>query len=76
VSESFDCASSFAYSHARLLERWLLAVRSEGAEPGAAGRVASAYQNPDGGRRLRYCGCRDIRSYSFSVITRQRRRSL
>lgn len=37
------------HSEARLLERLLFAVRWEGAEPAAVGRLISAYQNPDGG---------------------------
>ena len=37
------------HSEARLLERLLFAVRFEGAEPAAVGRLISAYQNTDGG---------------------------
>ena len=45
----FDRARSFIYSHARLLERLLFAVRFEEASPESVGRLISAYQNPDGG---------------------------
>lgn len=49
INDPFGQARSFMYSEARLLERLLFAVRFEGAEPAAVGRLISAYQNPDGG---------------------------
>lgn len=45
----FGRARDFIYTHARLLERLLFAVRFEGAPPDAVGRLVTAYQNPDGG---------------------------
>lgn len=47
--DPFKSARTFIYSEARLLERLLFAVRFEGAEPAAVGRLVSAYQNADGG---------------------------
>ncbi len=49
LDDPFGRARSFMYSHARLLERLLFAVKFEGAAPVAVGRLVSAYQHPDGG---------------------------
>lgn len=47
--DPFSRARNFMYTHARLLERLLFAVKFEGAPPGAVGKLVAAYQNPDGG---------------------------
>ena len=49
MDKPFVRARDFMYTHARLLERLLFAVRFEGAPPAAVGRLITAYQNPDGG---------------------------
>lgn len=49
MDKPFVCARDFMYTHARLLERLLFAVRFEGAPPAAVGKLVAAYQNPDGG---------------------------
>ena len=49
MSDPFRRAREFLYTHARLLERLLFAVRFQKAEPSAVGRLICAYQNPDGG---------------------------
>jgi hypothetical protein len=45
LDDPFGSARSFMYSHARLLERLLFAVKFEGAAPAAVGRLVSAYQH-------------------------------
>ena len=49
MSDPYGRARAFLYTHARLLERLLFAVRFQNADPSAVGRLISAYQNPDGG---------------------------
>ena len=49
MDKPFVRARDFMYTHARLLERLLFAVRFEGAPPAAVGKLVAAYQNPDGG---------------------------
>lgn len=49
MDNPFGRARNFMYTHARLLERLLFAVRFEGAPPSVVGKLVAAYQNPDGG---------------------------
>lgn len=49
MDNPFSRARNFMYTHARLLERHLFAVKFEGAPAAAVGRIVAAYQNPDGG---------------------------
>ena len=49
MAEQFEKARKFIYTHARLLERLLFAVRFQGASPNAVASLIAAYQNPDEG---------------------------
>jgi hypothetical protein len=49
MNDPFDRAREFIYTHARLLERLLFAVKFQKANPAAVGKLIAAYQNPDGG---------------------------